>query len=457
MKLRRKQHERLDAQPIDAMPAELVHEVVAYLRPHDLTNLARVSKRYSDFAQSVLWRDVELHRQDGHDNYFAMSTFRSRSRAWLDDQLRDPWSYRGKDGVDVEFERRNAKFGTAIRNLYRTAGQSRGWMKIAPYVRHLCITITNKSPPCVWNMILSLPNLISLEVIGELDRLGKGPPSLPILREAKAETISTVRLRGYIPAPFVAAVCSSSLHTISSLDVGLLEAPLRNPSKVDTFFMNENEMHFAPRGLLWFPVDGVPMFKFLTHLTLCKPGRTHEGPDDILGLIPDIEEHIVQEFENWVALLHAVRETLVELVLEQRPVYSSSWIMGEDMPVSGMTNFDHYIPPFDPNDDLFVHHLLIVAFTDGLTWPKLSRLILRGIKLAKVEQSIEETLQAFTTRTLPGVDIRNISGEHMFFDAGTGAAVGWQNADGLLPHLDPHDNPYGYDFEHWDDLNFYTI
>jgi hypothetical protein len=43
---------------IDKLPAELTVDVMNYLRPHDLTKLARVSKRYREFAQSTLWRNV---------------------------------------------------------------------------------------------------------------------------------------------------------------------------------------------------------------------------------------------------------------------------------------------------------------------------------------------------------------------------------------------------------------
>ena len=43
---------------IDKLPAELTIDVMSYLRPHDLTQLARASKRYRGFAQSALWTNV---------------------------------------------------------------------------------------------------------------------------------------------------------------------------------------------------------------------------------------------------------------------------------------------------------------------------------------------------------------------------------------------------------------
>lgn len=202
----------------------------------------------------------------------------------------------------MAFDRRNAKFSTAIRNLYRSAGQSKNWKRIAIYVRHLCITVTLKSPPCIWNLFLSLPNLSSLEVIGEYGRTGQAPPVLTNMRAVSTRKLSALRLRGYFPAEFVSALCKASAGTIGSLDLGLLDVPLENPDK-DDLMCSVYDTFFAPRGLLSCSVDNVPMLNTLTHLNLCKPGCTFWGPDNWRGPIPDVEEHIRQEFELWVALL----------------------------------------------------------------------------------------------------------------------------------------------------------
>jgi hypothetical protein len=152
---------------LDKMSAELTTEIMSHIRPHDLTKLARASKRYRGFAQSALWRNIELHRQDAHHDCFALSTQKELARAYLDSELPDAWSYRGHDGTDLDFDRWNAKFSTAIRRLYKTAGKSEAWGRLALLVRHLCLTVTHKSPPQIWNMMLSLPNLHTIEVIGE--------------------------------------------------------------------------------------------------------------------------------------------------------------------------------------------------------------------------------------------------------------------------------------------------
>ena len=198
------------------------------------------------------------------------------------------------------------------------------------------------------------------------------------------------------------------------------------------------------------------MFSTLNHLNLCKPGRTFWGPDDFLGFIPDVEEQILQEFELWIAILRAVRQTIAVLVLEQRPVYDVEWIMGEDWSSHGRTRFnpDGFL---DPKEDLFMHYLLQVAFKDEIVWPKLRTVLFRGINFTQIERTIGEPLKTFTSRTLPGVTIYEIEGDKMWHDSGYGTAIGCHNVDGLLPHLDPHQSPYGYDYEHKRDGSVYCL
>jgi hypothetical protein len=168
----------------------------------------------------MLWGSIELHRQDAHNKCFGLSAQEHVRRTHLDDQLLDPWSYRSVTGVDYDFERRNAKFGTAIRELYRSAGKSQAWTRLAPLVRQICITVTHKSPPHVWDMILSLPNLASVEVIGEYSANNERPPQPASLREPHAHRIRHVRLRGYIPTIFVVEICRASASSVTSLDLG---------------------------------------------------------------------------------------------------------------------------------------------------------------------------------------------------------------------------------------------
>jgi hypothetical protein len=258
---------------LDDMPSEMINAIFGYLRPHDLTKLACVSKKYRDITQSILWGSIELHRQDAHYDAYGHVMQNHVCRSYLDQKLRDPWSYRTMHGTDLEFHHRNAKFGTAIRKLYRTAGKSQAWGRLAPYVQHLCLTVTHKSPPQIWDMILSLPNLTTIEVVGEYSEDNQGPPQPTSLRQPGACKIRNVRLRGYIPEQFVVEMCKASAATIVSLDLAAFLPP-------KLFVGDEEEMEWAqemgrlyqaPYTVSWFDPSSIP-FVSLTHLLLCTHG-----------------------------------------------------------------------------------------------------------------------------------------------------------------------------------------
>ena len=66
---------------IDKLPAELTIDVMSYLRPHDLTQLARASKRYRGFAQSALWTNVSSATVPHVKHILTPFTHRSSSTA----------------------------------------------------------------------------------------------------------------------------------------------------------------------------------------------------------------------------------------------------------------------------------------------------------------------------------------------------------------------------------------
>jgi hypothetical protein len=131
-------------------------------------------------------------------------------------------------------------------------------------------------------MMLSLPNLHTIEVISEYSANRQGPPAIASLREPVSNKIQSVRLRGYIPGAFVAAICKASASSIVSLDLGVLEPP-----KIHKGDENEQEfqeelgypLYVAPRGVLWYDANTSPAFSSLTHLLLAKPGPFDAPPD----------------------------------------------------------------------------------------------------------------------------------------------------------------------------------
>jgi hypothetical protein len=74
---------------LDDMPSEMINAIFGYLRPHDLTKMACVSKKYRDITQSILWGSIELHRQDAHHDAYGLSTQNDICRSYLDEELYD--------------------------------------------------------------------------------------------------------------------------------------------------------------------------------------------------------------------------------------------------------------------------------------------------------------------------------------------------------------------------------
>ncbi|KAF2132123.1 hypothetical protein P153DRAFT_429316 [Dothidotthia symphoricarpi CBS 119687] len=442
------------AMTLDVMPVEMISEITSHLKPRDLTKLARVSKKLRDFAQCALWRDIELHRQDAHQDCFGLDVQRQLPRTYLDDELRDPWSYRDSGGTDHVFEQRTAKFGTAIRKLYRTAGKSQGWSRLAPFIRHLCLTITYKSPPSVWNMVLSLSNLNAVELIGEFTAENKGPPAIATLHEPAANKIRHVRLRGYIPGGFVSAVCKASAASIVSLDLGILERPqIHVGDAEDTEYqqMLGYPLYIAPRGALWYTEQSFPTLTSLTHLLLCKRGR-FDGPPEMSeeedGEIREDEVHDVKELKQWASLLQSVSSTIVEVVLEQRPVYLE-YLLHMDMDISphDKTGVN---PDLCTSDSALYQHVLGALFDNQGSWPKLQKLTFRGWDTTNLYEEVREAKEpwhVFMARVLPQAQVEHVCGNHMFFSTRKGTILNQHGADGLMPHLDFGRFDEGYLFD----------
>jgi hypothetical protein len=140
-------------------------------------------------------------------------------------------------------------------------------------------------------------------------------------------------------------------------------------------------------------------------------------------------------------LLRSVRSTIVEIVLEQRPVYPS-YLFNPGYEIS-----PHEKTSFCLNSTLstlpFYKHLLKPAFDDGESWAKLKTLTFHGINLIGFEEAAGEPLKAFNDRVLPGVQVQEVPGNYMYLDTRRGTIVNQDGANGFTPHLDPNANPYG--------------
>jgi hypothetical protein len=186
------------------------------------------------------------------------------------------------------------------------------------------------------------------------------------------------------------------------------------------------------------------MFGSLTHLLLCKRGQ-FDGPPDMSEdedfEIREDREHELTVLKYWALLLRSVCSTIVEVVLEQRPVYLSYLLNpGYEISPHGKTSFHPELNDFDMP---LYKHLLKPAFDDGRSWPKVKTLTFRGINLIGFEEAAGETLKAFNDRVLPGVQVKEVPGNYIYFDTRHGTIVNQDGADGLTPHLDPNANTCG--------------
>jgi hypothetical protein len=304
-------------------------------------------------------------------------------------------------------------------------------------VQHLCLTVTHKSPPQIWNMILSLPNLTTIEVVGEYSEDNQGPTQPTSLRQPGACKIRNVRLRGYIPEQFVVEMCKASAATIVSLDLAAFLPP-------KLFVGDEEEMEWgqemgrlyqAPYTVSWFDPSSIP-FISLTHLLLCTHGQFRglcDGWDDEELVFLEATTHNPEEFEQWASILRSVRSTIVEIVLEQRPIRVKSIL---DPEFHRHDDTAYFCRSHDSFDSLFYHQILESTFGDGESWPRLKKLTLRGINLQDFEAETGETLSAFTERSLPGTFVQEIPGNYMYFNDHTGTIMSQHGADGLTPQLD---------------------
>lgn len=442
---------------LDALPPELINHILKYLPSDTLTKMARVSKKHRDLAQSALWRSIELHRRDAHNEQFGLSTDVIRMN--LDSELCDPWSYRNSLGNDADFIHHNSKFGTAIRKLYRSAGESQAWTRIAPFVRHICLTVTSRTPLQVWDMILSLPHLTALEVIGD-ESVCSGAKQLAqprTLRPPSSTAVKNIRLRGYIPAIFTKELCKASASSINSLDLGILEPPkVYVGDKEDQEYqeMLRYPIFVGPRGVLWYEPNESMSFNSLKQVLLCKPGK-FDGPPDMSeeenGERYEDEDHGLLELQQWTALLRSFRDTVVEIVLEQRPIYLQ-YLLSCDMEIS-TNDKTSFCPMFNSFDSEFYRRILKGVFNDGGAWPKLKKLTLRGINLQGFEEEAGETFESFVARALPGVQVQDVAGNIMFFCTRKGTIMNNDGVDGLKPQIDPYQDPFATE-DDFDDYFF---
>ncbi|KAI4670623.1 uncharacterized protein J4E79_000909 [Alternaria viburni] len=296
-------------------------------------------------------------------------------------------------------------------------------------------------------MILSLPNLRTIEIVGEYSEDRRGPPTaLGLLLEPAAIKVQNVRLRGYVPVEFVSAICRASASTIVSLDLGLLDKPeffRGHELELSEYGETICPVYIGPRGGLWHDAAWHE-FASLTHLLLCKPvwfNGFRKRPNDL--------DYEAPQLQQWASLLRSIRLTAVEIVLEHRKIF-----------VDRHDEVDEHIKADEdvkcPPDIRFRHRVVEQAFTEP--WPNLKTLTFRGMSSAKGDYwpkaGPDESLKDYSRKLLPGVQVNQILGNYMFFNTERGTILNQHGADGLKVHLEfdgKHDLEALYDSDNFTD------
>lgn len=286
-------------------------------------------------------------------------------------------------------------------------------------------------------MILSLPHLTTVEVIGKYSDDKPANFYIDTFRTPAAKAVSNVRLRGYIPAAFISALCHASASTIINLDLGVLNPPELFPDTDEEEDDEDSLSHpdfIAPKGVLWYN-EHTPSLSSLKNILLCRRGEMDDWiqPEGGEVLTFDDELHNEQELEQFASLLRSIRSTVVEICLEQRPLCFKSML---DLEGFSPNEHAHFYGGLHPFDEEFYRRILVGVFDDGEPWPKLQKLTIRGVNLMQFEEEVGESLKAYQSRVLPGVEIEQICGNYMFFEEDTGSIVTHPGVDGLKPSTD---------------------
>lgn len=441
---------------LDVLPAELLLHVLTFLRHADLALLARLSQQYQAIVEPILWTKIEFHSPSFHEHYMhkQLKEEEAPQRPYHQYIIKPPdndnqtLAYGGYE-KDEEYHYKVRKFLKVLQNDHK--GDQKRVDDLAGHVRWLCLPVNGmsanwreKSDP--WNALAVLKNLEYLEISAFWKPLEEVVPfsssSHTLLK------LSNLKLRGYIPAEFVDYLLRSA-STITNLEMGLLDVPLGyvepeysppplspTPTQsdgnedmadpdaseevgnspppypvqledvenveeaVEASVMNEDIDSFgaaiAPRSLACLEPSTISQFTSLNRLYLCRPSEA-EDQSDYMTVTTEVFTSVRadrQILDEWAALLRAVRNTIVHLTFDQRPV-------GDENAPDGTGN-DVFVFLYNhgPGYHRFVEYVLPVLLGDG-EWPALKSIQLFGFEWdgRKLEDGW------YTVRTGEGVDI----------------------------------------------------
>ncbi|RBR06891.1 hypothetical protein FVER53590_11205 [Fusarium verticillioides] len=329
---------------LDTLPSETQLQIFSQIAAHDLSTIARTSKRLNQIATPLLWNDIELHEEGYHESRHELKV-----PAPARDPARRPYHLKQKWGNGQGARMKASQFFEILQIMYRENPDR--LQQITPRVRHLCTVIDPSWRPVneeddsvdgeaiqVWHLLPYFSSLETLELYGDyydsqeveeqVSEILGSPPKLRFLK-----------LSGYMPREVPAWLLKAG-DTLERLELDMLGRPIstylsNDPhftplpcEKINTDDGDASESDYGsladdmiiPRPLGNIFTDyGDYKLKLpkLKHLFLGQPAESCHTNDFATYSWSKRAESAC--YDDWLRILEASMKTLETLVLEQRP------------------------------------------------------------------------------------------------------------------------------------------
>lgn len=414
-----------------ALPTEVEACILSYLDYYDLVQLERTSKHFYHSVIPLLWNEVEIHRPSLHEQILFKETFNyqvatesGRAKNYIKPMYPDD-SFR----LDNLYAEMATRF---LRTFDPPQGTDLGLTNIthreqvAKRIRSLCMDVAYRNE--IWDEFANaplthIPNILLIfsqfQNLESLDLTFQWPydrecwdKSTEVLSTKldeihRLQKLRVLRLRGYVPAPFVRWSCSAA-NKLIELELAILDRPIgstlcyervnpplksrrnnaENTNDDDTSVIDEesdsgsedfDHEQIAPRPLATLCETDIPeQLNSLSSLTLRRPVESalHEGDayyfhDPYTSTKSD--ENILFE---WARLVRSTRRTIKHLVFDQRPAV-------EEIEQDGTGNNEFLVYyPYGPGYRRF-RDIVLPALLEDAEWPRLESIQFYGFEVTE--------------------------------------------------------------------------
>ncbi|TVY65419.1 hypothetical protein Focb16_v015768 [Fusarium oxysporum f. sp. cubense] len=337
---------------LDTLPSEIQLQIFSQITAHDLSTIARTSKRLNEIVTPLLWTDIELHEDGYHESRHELKVPPPAR-----DPARRPYHPKQKWGNGQGARMKATQFFEILQIMHKE--NPNRLQQITQRVRHFCTVIDPSWRPVdkdndsvdteaiqVWHLLPYFSNLETLELYGDyyysqdaeeqVSEILGSPPKLRFLK-----------LSGYMP-PEVSAWLLKAGDTLERLELDMLDRPIstylsNDPhftplpcEKINTDDGSVSESDYGsladdmiiprPLGNIFTDYGDYKLnLPKLKHLFLGHPAESCYTNDFATYSWSKRAESAC--YNDWLRILEASMKTLETLVLEQRP--AADYIEGD--------------------------------------------------------------------------------------------------------------------------------